>query len=71
MTDWHRVGYWEGARWALSIFAPIVAAGTFATVAWRDVFGDWMVAAWGLLALGMVVAWLYALRVSALAEKKP
>jgi hypothetical protein len=72
MTDWYKVGYWEGVRGALSIFAPWVAMGGFFVVVFREVFSPWLIAAWGALALGMVVAWLYGLRVAALAgEEKP
>ena len=70
MTDWYKVGYWEGVREALSIFAPWVAIATLFTVIFREMFTDWLVAAWGLFAFGMVVAWLYGLRMAALAEEE-
>jgi hypothetical protein len=71
MTDWYKVGYWEGVREALRIFAPFVAVGALITVEFRDIFTNWLVAAWGALALAMVVAWIYGLRVAALAGEKP
>jgi hypothetical protein len=72
MTDWYRVGYWEGVRWSLTIFAPWVALAALLSVVFRDLFSDWYIAAWGLFSFGMVVAWLYGLRVAALAgEEKP
>lgn len=59
--DWHKVGYWEGVRFVLRIFAPFVAMGALFTVALRWMFSDWLISAWGLFALAMVVAWVYGL----------
>jgi hypothetical protein len=70
MTDWYKVGYWEAVRLALTIFAPWVVLGGFLSVVFRDLFSDWYIAAWGLLAFGMGVAWLYGLRVAALAGEE-